>query len=186
MATTSSRQRGFVPARLQGGGSTFRTKLYPTSAGQADLYIGDPVCLVLGKAKRWTTAQAANFLGVVESVYDSNRKPLTFTQPTRGPYLLGANAGFVNVFDDPDQTYTVECEVSAGPSAGGQWAEVKVTAGVTATGISRTTIIGVTAADGGTMTFRAIGVSPDELDNLGGTGNDIEVIASRHVYRNPA
>lgn len=146
------------------------------------MMIGDAVCLVSGKAKAFLTANAATFLGVARGFYDSNKKPLTFTQPGRGPYNTVTGGGYVDVLDDPNQTYLIESRVSAGPSNIGMKVLINATAGVTALGISRHHGDGFTADDT-SAPLLVIGVGGNELDGVGGTGNDVEVIAAIHVYR---
>lgn len=183
MATTSDRKRGFVPTRSITGAQTFRQSLYPVSANYGTgLFIGDPIVLSGGRAQVWTTAAAASFVGIATAFYDSNKKPLTFSQPGRGPYLPPSTGGFVSVVDDPNVTFTVELAVSAGPSVVGQVILLEASAGNTATGVSRYFAAGVTASDT-SSNFRVVAISPNELDGLGGTGNDIEVVPIIHLYK---
>lgn len=174
-----SKKRGFVPTRNLTGATTFRQSLYPVSANNAaPIFPGDPVCLVGGCVQQYTTAQAANFIGVAAASYTgtnrTNAKPRTFSQPSVGPYTPANGGGMVAVFDDPNIVYTVEVATSVGASMTGQFITIELSA-ATALGLSRSFAAGVTAADA-TGNFKVIGLSPDELDALGGTGNDVEVV----------
>lgn len=180
MATSGARRRGFVPIRHQSGGAVFRSKLYP--ADNVIMMQGDGVCLVSGKAKAFLTANASTWLGVARAFYDSNKKPLTHVQPGRGPYALVGGGGYVDVWDDPNQVFLVESRVSAGPTTVGQKVLINATAGVTAVGISRHHVDGFTADDAGSP-LMVIGIGQNELDEVGGTGNDVEVVATIHVFR---
>ncbi|RJO72857.1 MAG: hypothetical protein C4523_02480 [Myxococcales bacterium] len=144
--------------------------------------------MVGGRAARYTTAQGVNYLGIIKACYDTNKKPLTFNQPTRGPYLIASQGGYVEVYDDPDITYLVEYNGTAADTTPGQVAEIELTAGSTAVGQSRVFIAAVTANSGVTAAavgkpFRVIGLGPNELDEAGGTGNDLEVVARNHVFK---
>lgn len=183
MATSPAGKRGFVPTRSQTGAQTFRQLLYPVSANYATaLFIGDPIVLSGGRAQAWTTAAAASLVGVASAFYDSNKRPLTFSQPTRGPFLPASTGGYVSVIDDPNITFTIELAVSAGPSVVGQIITIEASGGNTATGVSRYFAAGVTASDA-SGNFRVVAISSNELDGLGGTGNDVEVVPVIHLYK---
>ena len=178
-------RRGFVPGRHLTGAKTARSNLYPTDANLlAPLGVGDAVVLSSGYLQRYTTAAAASHLGVVKALYDSNRRPFTHTLPTRAAYLPISTAGWVDVYDDPDQTFIVECRVSIGPSDRGLIAEVNVTGMNSATGISRMHVEEATASDAAGI-WRIIGLAPSELAVTAGgsTNNDIEVVAVIHLYK---
>lgn len=179
MATSGARRRGFEPARSLHNAGSPRTTLYPVSGDNAIIMNGDAVCLAGGRAAVFTTALANYFVGIVKACYDSNRKPFTFAQPTRGPYMPASTGGYVEVWDDPDTTFIVESDVSVGNLMIGQMATVNVTAGVTLTGISRMHI-GTIAASATDSPWRIIGLGDNELDRLGGANNDVEVKAVRH------
>lgn len=178
MATSA--RKGFVPSRhLSGGSNAPRTKLYQAIEARAHtLSVGDPVVLSGGAVVRQTNASAdsTNFLGVIRAVYDSNKRPLTFSQPTRPPYLNVSVAGWVDVCDDPSMTYIVQCDTSVGPSNIGGVVWVDATAANSATGISQY-IVTLSSAAGGNPQWRVIGLAPTDLvtSAAGSTNNRIEV-----------
>ena len=180
MATSAP--KGFVPARhMSGGTNASRTKLYETAGNRAStLGVGDPVVLSSGYIVRQTNASAdsTNYIGVVRAVYDSNKRPLTFSQPTRPPYLNVSVAGWVDVIDDARMSYIVECDTSVGPSNIGAVAWVSAVAVNSATGISQYTVT-LTSAAGGTPQWRVIGLAPtDAVTTAAGFANNrIEVLA---------
>jgi hypothetical protein len=185
MSTTGSNRRGFRPSRNQGGNSHLTSKRYKVDGNNAIIMIGDAVTLTSGKAAIYATAQAANYLGIVRACYDANGKPFTHVQPGRGPYMPASTGGYVDVWDDPDMRLLVEIDEEVSGANVGFLAEVNVTAGVTATGISRQHLCQITAASGNTP-FRIVGLSPEEIDGAGGSGNNAEVVAVFHVYRKQA
>lgn len=186
MAT--SRRKGFVPARhLTGGSNAPRTKLYQAAEARAHtLAVGDPVVLSGGFVARQTDASAdsTNFLGVIRAVYDTNKRPLTFSQPTRPPYLNVSVAGWVDVIDDPDMTYIVECATSVGPSNIGNTVWVDATAANSATGVSQY-VVTLTSAAGGNPQWRVIGLAPTDLvtSAAGSPNNRIEVAPVAGLFK---
>lgn len=158
-------QRGFVPCRKLGGGPAI-TKTIPVSASTNEAYfIGDAVIAgTSGKVRplKATTPLATRPLGVIIGLLDSNGKPLTHSQPTRGPYLTSGAAGYALVNCDPNQTYTAELGGNYTDAA--RFGGVKVSAGApnTSVGLSGqgldATII--TTAD---AQFRILGLSPEQL-----------------------
>ena len=181
---STSRRNGFVPCRSLTGGQTFRTGMYQTSTNLVrTLGIGDPIVAVSGYVQRWTTANASSFVGVVRAVYNSNKRPTTFNQPTLGPYLPASTAGWVEVYDDPHITYTVECVTSIGQSLMGLPTDVNISALTSATGISGFHLQTATASDI-SGNFRIIGLAPSELavTAAGSPNNRVEVAVVLHAY----
>jgi hypothetical protein len=181
-----SRKTGFTPSRsLAGGGSgALRSKLYHTSANRGHpLFIGDPVSMTGGEIVRTTgtSSESTSFVGIVQGVYDTNKKPL---QGTGRVYLNTSVAGWVDVCDAPDAIFEVQCETSIDQSRVGAVAWVNASGGNSATGISRYTV-NLTSAAGGNPLFRIVGLAPREvavtadasLDNL------VEVVAIDGLYR---
>lgn len=183
-----SARKGFVPCRLLNGGQAFPMRRYQTDTNLLrTLAVGDPVTLNSGFLQRWVTAQASGFVGVVAAVYNSNGRPLTFNQPTGGPYLPASTAGFIDVFDSPSLTYVVECQTSIGQSDIGKTADVNVTAVQTAAGISGFHLTKATAQGSPDMNFRIIALAPSELavTAAGSPNNKVEVQIIRHLYSSP-
>ena len=178
-------KRGFVPIRNQVGGADFRSNLYRVTTDLlSPIFSGDPVSLVSGQVQRWTTANSANFIGVVKACYDSNKRPLTHSLPTKAAFINTSTAGFVDVYDSPHTNFTVACEVSVGSSMIGQSAIIAVSGGNSATGISRSHIAAVSAGDT-TANFRIVGLSPLEqaVTAAGSPGQEIEVTPVVHLFR---
>lgn len=178
--------RGFVPTRsLVGGGcGSLRHKLYHTSANRAHpLFIGDPVSMTGGEIVRTTgtSSDSTTFVGVVAGLYDTNKKPL---QGTGRIFLNTSVAGYVDVMDDPNAVFLVECETTIDQSRVGAVAWVNVSAGNSATGISRYNV-NLTSAAGGNALFRVVGLGPTEVAVTadGSLNNDVEVVAIDGIYR---
>lgn len=160
------RQRGFVACRKLGGGAAIQ-KTFAVSAAASDAYfIGDAVTLSTnGKVTLLKNASTAAPLGVITALYSSSNgkpKPLTFNQPTSGPYLATAQAGFAQVNIDANQTYIVE--FGGNITQAGFGGAVKVSAGApnTSTGLSGQSLSSTisTSAD---AQFQIIGLAPVEL-----------------------
>ena len=181
-------RRGFVPSRHLTGGGTFRTAHYKTNAElKAPLGTGDPVALSSGVLQRLTTALTSGFIGIVKTVYQDDGRPLTFNLPNRAVYVNTSASAMVEVYDDPDIVYTVECAVSLGQSNVGAMATVNVSSMNSATGISRAHVSLVENSGQALKVFRVMGLSPSELAVTanGSPTNDVEVIAARHLFRSP-
>jgi hypothetical protein len=160
-------QRGFVPIRNLDGGPTI-TKTYRVSAGDNIAYfIGDAV--TLGGTGRLKPVRAtANIpVGVIvglERVSGGKPAPLTFNQPTRGPFLATAQEGFAKVVVGLEQTYAVAIDKSITEADIGGTAFVSAGAPNTASGLSGQRLQGaVSAATDGH--FQILGLAPIELLN---------------------
>jgi hypothetical protein len=136
------------------------------------LFIGDPVRFNpngLGIAR--LSANAApntRCLGVVAQMFDDNGRPLTFSQPTRGPFLPAATSGWAAVYDSSQITFICQVDGSAAETLIGQYVSLTAATngGNTAAG---TSIIQIRAgsADTSIKTFQVVGVSPTESRGLG-------------------
>lgn len=200
MATSPNVRRGFVPSRHLNGGSHFRSHRYPVNASAATgLFMGDPCYLSAGYVKPITTDDLnQKILGVIKACYASNQKPLTFSQPTRGPFLQASTAGWVDVYDDPGIVYRVQADATASQADVGKTVDVTASGGGnTATGYSRMEIdisTASAASEGSLNPFQIVGVAPNELDRVDGTpgvngfgtNNDLEVVIFNGVFRNTA
>jgi hypothetical protein len=186
MAT--SKRRGFVPSRhLTGGTGAPRSKLYEAvETRSTPLAIGDAVTLdAAGAVIALTnaTADTARFLGVVRALYNTDKRPLTHNLPNTAAFLPTSVAGFVDVMDDPDMTFIVECDTSVGLSNIGQAVFIVVTAMNTAVGVSRMHVTLTTVA-GSPVPFRIIGLSPfDEVTGETGAANRVEVVAVAGLFK---
>ena len=185
-----SARRGFVPTRsLAGGGSgALRSKLYHTSANRSSpLFVGDAVSMAAaqGELIRTTSASAdsTNYVGIVQALYDTNKKPL---QGTGRIFLNTSVAGWVGVMDDPNAVLLVECETTIDQSRVGAvaWINVSANSLSSATGISKTSV-NLTSAAGGIPLFRIIGLAPTEVAVTadGSLNNDVEIVAIDGLFR---
>jgi hypothetical protein len=126
---TTSR-KGFALAKSQGAPYAIKTFKVVATANNA-YYLNDPVKMegATGLAER-VTASSATLLGVVIAAYkDSNgqKRPLTHSQPTNGPYLTSGQAGFVEVVTDPRARFIAAIDTSASAGLVGKY--IGVTAG---------------------------------------------------------
>jgi hypothetical protein len=190
--------RGFQAMMSLHGDYEPHTHRYKVSADNAAaIFPGDPVVQnAQGGVQSWRTADASalsaqrGLLGVVKAVYDSNGKPLTHSQPTKGPFLDASTEGWVDVIIDPDVLYAVNASASASREMLGQYAPMAVGTDNSAAGISGIGIdlANVVATAAGAEVFQIIDVSPGELnqpDLIGGAAanNDVLVRISDHMYR---
>ncbi len=194
--------RGFVEHRHMHGSMnpTIRKRRVKGNGGKANarrLFPGDPVHLVSGNTvvgftvdASGATAAAIPILGIVRAVHDNNDKPLTFSQPTNGPFLAASTNGWAYVNEDPWQTYLVSTDGTVLSTLIGQY--VKTTANTTigtAAGRSGFAI----SVSGGRNTaqannpFQVIGIGANNLDGIvQGEGNqDVEVKIFNHAWNVP-
>lgn len=168
-------RNGFQPVSTLGGGQTF-TQLVRVNAGaNNEFFIGDPVYLTSGKLSP-VTASSSNYVGIIHAVYglstDGNKpKPLTFNQPSRGPYLTSAQEGYALVCFDSNQTYIVQIDVSASAGLIGKTINVSAGAPNKAAGISGYNLKGSTLGVSADNPFKIVGLAPTELVN--GYGRDL-------------
>lgn len=143
---------------------------------------GDAVALVNGVAVPASAGQdpgSAGF-GVVLAVYTTANRPLTFQTDK---ILVSGQPGRVDVCFDPNQTYYVRCDVSAGPSNLGKNATLAVSAANNRTGLSGHSVT-IPASASVNDLFKIINIGP--FDELGGKGtgggpnNGVEVKWNRH------
>lgn len=185
--------RGFVPCRKLGGHVSFATREYQVSANNpTQIFPGDPVYLTSdGNVRRVKTSGVATangfaVLGIVRGVKNTNRRPLTHSQPTQGPFLPASTAGFVDVIDDPDVTYIVNCDASLLDSNIGSFVSISAGAANTAAGISGISIkLSEATASAVGQRFRIVAASPMEgkfpLEGIADV--DAEVMISDHHFR---
>jgi hypothetical protein len=179
----SAQRNGFQATRNY---SNDACRTYPvTLSTDQPLGINAAVAMANGTVVPVTAGQnpALAGLGVVVGLLDSNKKPLTFSQPTRGPYLTSAQTGFAIVLTDPNMTYRVRYEGSAGNDMVGNLVQVSGANGVTVkTGITTQTIKANVSADNSAL-FRVVGLYEDPLTGTKGTERYVEVQFNRHINR---
>jgi len=187
--------RGFVEHRNLAGNvcpsaRKRRVKGDGTNANPHQIYAGDPVILVSGNTvvRKAAAATAASrpILGIVRAVHDNNDKPLTFSQPSKGPYLDASTAGWVYVNEDPHQTYLVNTDATVVSTLIGQFVDATADSPGSAAGTSGFEIEVATGTNtaANTVPFQVIGIGANNLDGItGGENNqDVEVIIADHMW----
>lgn len=155
-------------------GGQLRTRVYRVTAtgNVTGIFINDPVQLNtsgLGIARvRSTAAATARMLGAVQELFDDNGRPLTFSQPTRGPFLPAGQSGWAAVHDSQMTTFIVQADASAAESLIGQYVTLTAATqgGNTASGVSNMQVR-VASADTSIKFLQVIGISPTEQRGLG-------------------
>lgn len=176
---------GFQPARPYHY-DMCRTFTVNLSVNQ-QLGIGDPVGLAAGLVVPATAGNNPDLpgFGAVVGLLDANGKPLTFSQPTKGPYLTSGQAGMAIIQADPNMTFRANYTGSAGNDVVGDLVEVTgMNIPVSGTGISQAAICAAASAST-TLNFRVQSLFPQPF----GAGFDkgvskyMEVAWNRHVDR---
>ena len=188
---------GLQAIRNKAAGTTLRTKLYRvTASGNTQgIFINDPVrfnSAGLGVIRLSSNAAAnTRCLGVVAEVFDENGRPLTFNQPSRGPFLPASTAGWAAVYDSQQVTFMCQADASAAETLVGQY--VSLTAATNGNTAAGTSVMQIRAgsADTSVKTFQVIGLAPTEARGLGTVANnaawgnayiDLEVRIALHSY----
>lgn len=188
---------GLAAIRNRDGGA-LRTKLYRVTAtgNTHGIFIGDPVGLNgsgLGIVRVSSNAIATTkILGAVSEVFDENGRPLTFSQPTRGPFLPASTAGWAAVYDSQATSFIIQADASCAETIVGQYVSLTAVsqAGNTAAGTSKIQAR-VASADTSVKMLQVIGIAPNEQRGLGsfalnsGWGNtqiDLEVRIALHTF----
>lgn len=188
---------GLQAIRNKAAGTTLRTKLYRvTASGNTQgIFINDPVrfnSAGLGVIRLSSNAAAnTRCLGVVAEVFDENGRPVTFSQPSRGPFLPASTAGWAAVYDSQQVTFMCQADASAAETLVGQY--VSLTAATNGNTAAGTSVMQIRAASGDTSvkTFQVLGLAPTEARGLGTVANnaawgnafiDLEVRIALHSY----
>lgn len=188
--------RGLVATNTLDGHVVGPSRKFPVSSNNPSaIFPGDPVKLVNGYVRVIDTSTPSagepGVLGVVSSLLDSNGKPLTHSQPTKGPFLDASTAGYAEVNVNPDQIYRASTDATAAQSMIGQFVRVSAAAANSAAGVSGflVKLADATATNTAAHQFMIVGVGSNE-EATGGTGDnafannqDIEVIISDHIFR---
>jgi hypothetical protein len=170
---------GFAPVRNAAGGGDIPTRMYRvTASGNTQgLFIGDPVrfnSTGVGIVRLSANALAnTRCLGVVAQMFDDNGRPLTFSQPARGPFLPASTSGWAAVYDNQNITFICQADGSAAETLVGQYVSLTSTGngGNTAAGTSIIQLR-VASADTSAKTFQVLGVAPTEARGLGSFANN--------------
>jgi len=161
-------QGGFIACRKLGGGEAIQ-QLYAVSASSNEAYFQNMAVTLgtTGKVKPLKNATTAAPLGVITALYRSSGgkpMPLTFSQPTNGPYLTSAQAGFALVNVDLNQTYIAQFGGTVDESIFGAAAKVSAGANNTGNGTSGQTLSGTVSTSTDSQ-FQILGFAPVELLN---------------------
>jgi hypothetical protein len=198
---------GLRPARHLAGGQV-RTKRYTvTNSGAVALIAigspvrhnpnGDGIAIVSSDV-----AKDVPILGAVTALYDANGRPMTFSQPTRGPYLppSGSNTsgvyGYADVADDPNTVFIAQIDATVLAGDFGKFCTgtcattgVNTAAGTSVMLLKRSTI------DTSVAQYQVLGIAHNESTGFGTTileGNlggpdannaKVDVLIANHIYR---
>jgi len=186
---------GFQAIRNLAGGQP-RARVYRVTAtgNQTGIAVGDPVELNgagLGIARLSAASIVTRrCLGVISELYNDSGRPLTFSQPTNGPFLPAAVAGWATVYDSQATTFIIQCDASAAETMVGKYVSLTGNAINTAAGTSQM-MVKVASADTSVKAFQVIGISPTERLGLGSYGQasawgnagiDVEVRIALHAF----
>lgn len=172
-------RKGFHLTKTRGGTQVIQTLPVVATANNA-YYIGDTVQMeqkgATGKAER-VTASSATLAGVIVAAYKNVgglKRPLTFSQPTNGPYLTSGQAGFIEVVTDPRAIFIGAIDTSASAGLTGKYVTVTAGAPNQNSGLSGYGIkaASATAANTSSRQFQIVGVSDFETA-LYGRGVDV-------------
>lgn len=172
-------QFGFMPVHNLGSGGCSNALTMRVGAGANNAFaIGDPVQINAGKVIPVTAATSANeCVGVIVGLKtivsaDGNKpKPMTFNQPTRGPYLVSGADGYAMVIVNPDQLYIAQIDVSASIGLIGKNTNVSAGTPNALSGRSTYNLSGAQVSAAASYQFKIVGIAPTEL--LAGYGIDL-------------
>ena len=193
--------RGFVEYRHMSGNNSPLTRWRRVKAdgasGSHQKFPGDPCVLVSGNSitriPEAATAASLPILGVIRSVSNNDGRPLTFNQPSvGGAFLPASTAGWVEVNEDPHQTYLVNCDSSLLSTHIGQFIDVTAGSANTVAGRSGMSIeiaTGINTA-GPTVPFQVVEIGANNLDRPNAfistdNNQDAEVRIAYHAWTLP-
>lgn len=164
--------RGFWAVRHLSGGVP-PTRRYSVDSNNATaIFIGDLVKIEAdGNITPAGAGDGCAVIGVAAACYDINKKP--------AGYLPALNAGYVDVWDDPDTIFGVQADGTTSSEDIGATKDHVAGAGNTLTGISGHEL----DSDGSNQNQLKIIGKIDTPDNSWGTNADIEVLIVEHHYR---
>lgn len=181
----STSRLGFTPSR-QPVPDWVRNLPAAASTNQS-IAKGDAVAYLNGVIVPCTAGQEPGLqgYGVVLACYTTAGRPFTFSTTK---LIASAGVGRVDVCFDPNQTYYVQCAVSAGPSNMGKNVVIDVSASNPTTGLSGQSVT-IPASASVNDLFKIINISPfEELggkETGGGVNNGVEVKWNRHLLHAP-
>lgn len=173
----------FVPTRTLGGGA-FEMQRFKVSSSAA-LYIGDPTRVSSGLVKPLGTAVSAlGLVGVVAALYDENERPLTFSQPTRGPGKAAATSGYADVYIGSDIVYAVTGKgtntIGSARALIGSIRGVSAGTPNTAAGIGGYVLTTAAITTAGEGAFKVLGPAQADVYKTFVTGSRLEVTVARN------
>ena len=177
MANTDTPKGAVVVGRL-GGGEPTKRKYYVDASNAAALFHGSPVALVTDGNVDGMSAASDDFIGIVQSIFDSNGVPVKT--------LAASTAGSVVVCDDPNAIYQVQFD-SAGsaPAAAaiGDCADFVFThAGNADTGVAGAELSETLVGNGNSAQLRILELV-GRADNSWGHNADVFVTPNEHGYK---
>lgn len=181
----SAVNNGFTPARPYMY-DMCRTYTVNLSINQ-QLGINDPVSLAAGLVVPATAGNNPDLpgFGAVVGLLNAQGRPLTFSQPTMGPFLASGATGQAIVLSDPNMTFLATYTGSAGNDVVGDLVEVTgMNIPVSGTGISQAAICAQSSAST-TLNFRieSLAAQPGGGSFNKGLSKTVEVAWNRHVNR---
>lgn len=185
--------RGFVEHRSHSGHISTLTRRRRVKATQPhDLYAGDPVVLVSGntvtRIPDVATAASMPIVGVVRNVLNNDGRPFTHNLPGTPNYIPALTAGWVDVNEDPHQTYLVNSDGTVNSTIIGQYVDATANTPNSAAGRSGFSIDVSTGTNtaANTVPFQVVGIGANNLNRIvGGEDNqDLEVIIAQHTWTN--
>lgn len=163
-------RRGFVAAQTLGDECILRQFEVEANATIA-YFIGDATALnASGKLITVTACVNANYAGVIQGLFAKINdvdppRPLTFNQPTGGPYLTTGQSGFALVNVNPNQVYVAQLDVTASTGLIGQTVHVSSGTPNTRAGISGQNLRGTSLSTSADNAFKIVGLAPNELNS---------------------
>ena len=190
--------RGFVEHRNLSGRVSPITRTRQVKAGSApyEIYAGDAVVLVSGNTVRRigteSTAASLGVTGVVRAVLADGTypgiRPLTHNLPNTPIRINVSSAGWVQVNEDPSQTYIINTDSTVLSTHIGQFVMVTAASPNTAASRSGMSIELATATNtaANTVPFQIVEIAPNNLDGIiGGESNqDVEVVIANSTWQN--
>lgn len=159
---------GFRAISTLGGSNAPVQQTYRVSAAAGNSFaIGDAVAITAtGRVKPLAAGSTTTFCGVIQSLERNSGgvpAPLTFNQPTRGPYLAPSQDGFAKVNINPYQVYEAVIDVSVSTGIIGNTVGVSVKVPVSASGRSGMSLRGASLGVVNDLPFKIIGIGPAEI-----------------------
>ncbi len=193
--------RGFVEHRNLGGNVAPMTRIRRVKAngvsGSHQKFAGDPVVLVSGNtvARKPAAATAASLpiIGVIRAVYQDGTypelRPTTHALPANGNFLPASTAGWVDVNEDPNQTFLVSTDATVTSTLIGQYVDATASTPNTAAGrsgfqieVGTGTNTAQAAFSAAPSPFQVIQIGANNLNGIVGGENNQDVEVKIHFH----